>query len=88
MANKRSKGQLVLLELIKKKKMLPDKNEIFDIYVGWVCREKCGFVGTGFKPFYYERDSEQLKELSFTWYRSALGSLIIKGELCLNLKDL
>ena len=33
MANKRSKGQLELLKLIKNKNDLPDEDEAFNIYV-------------------------------------------------------
>jgi len=81
MANKRSKGQLALLKLIQNKRNLPNKDEVFDIYVDLVCKEKCSIVGNFGNTWYHERDVKNLEEISFTWYRSALGSLIIKGEI-------
>ena len=81
MANKRSRGQLKLLRLIRDKRNLPTENEIFDIYVGFVCKQLCAMVGTGGKPWYFEQSSDALKQQSFTWYKSALGGLIVRGEL-------
>ena len=81
MANKQSKGQRELLKLILKKRNLPTEAEVFDIYVEFVCKETCSIVNFRGKSHYFENTSSQLKDQSQTWYRSALGDLIIKRKI-------
>ncbi len=89
MANKRSKGQRKLLQYVNKHKRLPSADAVFDIYVQHVCKEPCAILppfSTGKKSWYYEVSKDVMTDKAVNWYRQAVGALVIRGELNLDLQ--
>ena len=73
----------LLLKEIRRKGRLLNKNEVFDFYTEKVMTKDatCRIIYTinGIKTTDYPL--WELKERAREWYRRALGSLVLKGEL-------
>lgn len=85
MANKRSKGQLEILKIVLLRNRLPTETEVFDVYVGFVVKERCKDIVWPSGTARFEKNLDSLHNASRIWYASALGSLVIRGEL--NIKE-
>ena len=82
MANKPSKGQEKLLRSILNRRNLPTKDDVFNIYVNHVVKERCKeIIVSPQKRWRHEKGYNTLYQASRIWYASALGSLIIKGKI-------